>query len=506
MNPENGQPEAPETAEPRANPGPPVPEEPVPEEAAPESAAPEEAGSPGSERDAIVFLAGIGTVEVGDSIDAAARRIANALDDEADPADQFMLEEGVDEDYGASQDGKKASTRRITVVRKAGAKGPETPIVDLYSLDYRSTLIGDLPQKTPIKKLLLIFRTFLLLAPKLLGATRTRSKSATEKWQVRTLWLLFFGLGLYAFLVAAAVLGTLPQIADALSNDAVVGVSNPPAAAPLPPPQGPPAPGATGAQPPSDIATRAEKLATDLMGWLGSSLRPVTVFLQGFIVWITAVGLFSKFDFKAFIEKSGAETLSVSNYLSADQRKDSIAQQLSALLNHLAEKTDVEYHSTHVLTFSLGGVVAIDALFPKTQPRGSFRRVTQLVTIACPFDFVRTYWPDYFTSRWVGYTSRRWLNIYAPADILSSDFMDAANGNGAAKEAGVGVVDGTELVRPSKSVRYGDRRSLDEYPRGERLLLVGFKNHAGYWEEETAGCFGIVVRELFPDAVARTSG
>jgi hypothetical protein len=56
----------------------------------------------------------------------------------------------------------------------------------------------------------------------------------------------------------------------------------------------------------------------------------------------------------------------------------------------------------------------------------AFQSVHTLVTIGCPFDFVRTFWSDYFDeSR--DYTDKvplRWLNVYSPVDVLGSNFRN----------------------------------------------------------------------------------
>ncbi len=446
----------------------------------PEASPTEPAAAP-PERDAIVFLAGLGTVEVGDSVDETARRLANAFDDEADAADQFVLEEGQDEDYGSAHGGRKCSTRKITILRKAGKKGAETALVDLYSLDYRKTLIGDLPERSPFRTLLQIGLTVVTLVPRLLRAVRSRGKSATEKWQSFYAWFVFLLLGLYAAVVVVAFVGTLPTVLGELGVE--VGLEN----------------GAVEAQ---GVEAQAQALVAKASAWLAGKIEPWSAWLQIFIVWLTAIGLFFKRDIKALIEKSGVETVSATDYLSADRRKDSIAQQLSALLNHLGEKSDVSYGNIYVLTYSFGGVVAIDTLFPRGEPRRSLGLVNRLVTIACPFDFVRTYWPDYFDKRQAGYGSRSWINVYTPADVLSSDFQNVAE-SGEAEEAGVCLRGEADPVRPTTNICYGNDKSLDEYGRFERIRLVGFKNHTGYWEEETAGCFGSIVKQLFPEAVAR---
>ena len=51
--------------------------------------------------------------------------------------------------------------------------------------------------------------------------------------------------------------------------------------------------------------------------------------------------------------------------------------------------------------------------------------VKNLVTIGCPFDMVRTYWPNYFINRQRQSNAPvQWINIYAPLDVFGSNFRD----------------------------------------------------------------------------------
>lgn len=121
-------------------------------------------------------------------------------------------------------------------------------------------------------------------------------------------------------------------------------------------------------------------------------------------------------------------TYSVVDYLDHGEDNGSeLRGHLAALLEYLAESEE-RPATIDVVGYSFGSIVAIDALFPCVQePPPRLSTIDRLITIACPYDFVRSYWPDYFTRRF----SRAgappdWVNFYAPSDVLASNFRDDA--------------------------------------------------------------------------------
>ena len=103
------------------------------------------------------------------------------------------------------------------------------------------------------------------------------------------------------------------------------------------------------------------------------------------------------------------------------------------------------YERVHVMGYSFGSVVAIDSLYPFNQePPVRFSAVHAFVTIACPFDLIRTYFKEYpgsptaanpanppvrpysyFENRCaLPNAPKRWLNIYSLSDVMSSNFRD----------------------------------------------------------------------------------
>jgi hypothetical protein len=435
---------------------------------------------------------------MGESVDLAAARFVGALEAEADlVAATFLLENARDEDYGGRQT-QGYKTRIVTISRKGPGGVSSSPLFDLYGLDYRKTLVGSLEDKRPVSHLLSTFWILLSNAPKLLFSVRRRSKRSAEKWQVRLGWCAYLLLFAYFVTIIGAAAGTLAGPVE---------------------PQSATAPAATvdgGAEATPPAGGDAEAAASALATRVADLLRPVAAPMQVFVVWVTAIGLFLKVDLKAWIRKSGLGITAASEYLTLDRRRQTLEDQFAALLNHIGEKRDVEYRRVHVVSYSFGSIVALDALFPYERPAAVLSRVHTLVTVGCPFDFIRTYWPTYFHGRTqLPGVPGTWINIYAAADVLGSDFVDypptrrwRALGKGGdsppaeATRSGISVA-GVETPRhPDLNERYGRSTSLDQYSLMEKLGFLGFAMHRQYWEGTGPGCYRNVVRAMFKDELA----
>lgn len=526
-------------------------------------------------RDAIIYLPGLGQGP-DQSIDAVARRVAGALDRTAVLGKaQYLLKEGKDEDY------RGFKTRLVTVLRKGDQ---EKPVVDIYGLDYKASLLSAIQEKRPISHLISTALVFFSNTGKLWITLRKHSKSSTEKWQVRIVWLLYAILFLYLVVLLAAAVTSLEQVVDGADSDSTPDAQtqtssiNPPgpaAAAPLPLPdaataslqQETPDTTATDSTAADTTATEsatadslqesetetdslvntrdaqtdstAQQIVKKVQRWMLDMLGALPEWLHLFVIWLTAIGLLTKFDVKAWIEQTGIEVVAADKYLSVDERRGSLQGQFAALLNHLAEKDDVKYDTIHVIGYSFGSIVALDALFPHNKPGPRFDRIDTLVTIGCPFDFIRTYWPDYFKGRKRREgTPRRWINIYARADVLGSNFRDEQThslmnifGGGQSKSvdeqsllrgiemvyeesANKNVVDAPSddtsvkdaasdnKLYPDDNLLYGKDKSLEEYRRIERLLLIGFQKHQAYWEGEEGqdvNSYDLVIERLFDE-------
>lgn len=395
-------------------------------------------------RDAIVLVAGLRPTDPVRSADEAARRIARAFEVNADPTAIFLVQESREQ---AVRDSAIA-TRCVTVLRR-DRSGAERAVVDVYDLPYQSLIAGDDATRTPAGQALGVLGTLVGLFGRVVRYAFHPGKSRAEKWQVA------LGLACYAVLVGYVALL---------------------------------------------IVTAVATLAPHLPG-VPPAVRRVTdgplAGMQAAIVALTALGLFNRASFKQTVQRAGAITHAVTRYLAAGEGASDVRGAFAALLQHVLEqKVDGGcYARVHVIGYSFGSVLALDALFPCMQADAHLARVDSLTTIGCPFDLVRTYWPSYFAGRHAarGGAPATWLNVYAAADVLGSTF--AASGKGA--PPGIALTD-RRVRAPDLLLRYGPAPEVGNRSLTEQLTLVGFRSHRTYWERAGSdSCFGLVVPALF---------
>ena len=431
-------------------------------------AEPEEAPAPPpSKRDAIIVLGGLRQSAGTAMVDLMAQRLARALDHNAeDGTATFALQEAKEEDY------REANKCRVVTVSRKDAAG-ERPVADLYELRYGDPLTAAYRRRPPIVQALNIGWLLLLKLPMLLASVTKKSKTPSEKFHVLYGGFLFLLLAAYVPVLLATVAATVQQaIAD---TDAV---ATPPAAQSGTPAQ--PAP-----------RTSAKTALVDRLVGLSQLL----------VVIGAAVGLFRRGSVKEALSETAATMVPALAYLDQDARAGLVRGQFQALLEHLAEKapTGTTYERVHVIGYSFGSLVALDGLFPINPPGRRIGSIDTLVTVGCPFDFVRTYWDDYYTGRRaLTGVPRRWLNIYTSLDVLSSDFKDTTGAEeGVRLEAGAGT---NALVRPHDSVRLGRDRPLSLSQPLDYLSLIGFTAHGHYWEGKEVfdtNCFDIIASDLY---------
>ena len=184
-------------------------------------------------------------------------------------------------------------------------------------------------------------------------------------------------------------------------------------------------------------------------------------------------------------------------YLAGDRHRDTVAMTLGDAVDGL--KRNGWTGLVHVLGYSFGSIVAIDALFPPERcasassdgdreplspALGRVRAmVRSLTTIGCPADVIRLYRVNYFNNRsaWAdGTEPARWRNVVNAADVFASDFHDGSDG------VGNNGSKGPAIFAPARLIVYGQE------PLSCRQLLVvkGFRTHSGYWGPPgEASCF-----------------
>ena len=304
---------------------------------------------------AAIWIGGLGAQGVNEGLDEIAKRIAFACDRQDVAEAKFALRSAITPE----QVGEKLAVPRATVLRTDGSG--TRPILDLYGLPAARTLIGDRGDRSLLSQLGFAGRALVRVMRKAWKTRRSgHGKARVERYQL-----------LYAWIWILVMIAGLLVLLGGLAATFAIG---------------------------------------DLPTWLKILEGPI-LFFGGLGIWKSAIA-----------KKLGSAALvgySVVDYL--DRGEDNGSQlrgQLAALLEHLAGLKD-PHASIDVVTYSFGSIVAIDALFPCAQePPPRLATINLLITIACPFDFVRSYWPDYFTKRFSRTaTPGKWVNFYAPSDV-----------------------------------------------------------------------------------------
>jgi hypothetical protein len=199
------------------------------------------------------------------------------------------------------------------------------------------------------------------------------------------------------------------------------------------------------------------------------------------LVWVTA---------RKALLKLAESTRKSLQYLDGHRYRDTVTQTLEEAIDGLLD--DGWTCPFHVLGYSFGSLVAIDALFPMSGPPAENDRmgaaIKSLTTIGSPADAVRLYFPNYYPRDFARAPQLPWTNVFNAADVFGSNFTDGSDLNQAESHLTFGGVTITSL-------RYTDEKlSLAKALKG-----AGFKTHCGYWDAPArANCLDLVMDMWVP--------
>jgi hypothetical protein len=129
------------------------------------------------------------------------------------------------------------------------------------------------------------------------------------------------------------------------------------------------------------------------------------------------------------------------------------------------------------------------------------------VTIGCPFDFVRTFWTQYFDKdrefekRDMPKEPIKWLNVFSPLDVLGSNFRNDDEPNQPAEinvRAQV-VAPGSDVPAPV-NIPFSEGLMLSKLSWSSSFTLLGLRSHSIYWGaqmEAEVDCFSEIVQRMY---------
>ena len=438
-----------------------------------------------TQREAIIFIPSIGKGWDDPSIEGVARRMATAIDRQSINEKATTHVEVAEHAYGSG-----FKCKMFTIVKREG--DTDSPLIDVYGLDYNDTLVESYVKRNLLMKTVLLAITLIEGFRRLIFRFYRRGKSVTEKLQLLYGLLIAGLLIVYLLILIGAVVASYQQLRKPAGTQTM--------AAPAPAP--------------AENTAPAKQAQAGVIANIGAGVKSVVMGVWNFIkrqkdrfpaiiVLLTALGfvLPPQAQIKEKISLAATNYLCLIHYLNWGERSHAIGGKLESLLEYLVER-EQGYHRIHVIGYSFGSIVAVDNLFtPGRIPIERFQKIDTLVTIGCPFDIIRTYWPTYFSGRQsVSSENLKWINVYSPRDILSSNFANGGNSEQVdqSQTEGIGVeVDGQIRKPQSVSFSPGTSRSLGLL---DIFTLTGFRAHSLYWGEEVKGeitCFHEVVKKMY---------
>ncbi|OYQ36366.1 hypothetical protein CHU92_09720 [Flavobacterium cyanobacteriorum] len=184
------------------------------------------------------------------------------------------------------------------------------------------------------------------------------------------------------------------------------------------------------------------------------------------------------------------EFVSASNYLERGRNKQKIHGQMDILVEKIVEEegdnSEIYFHS-----YSFGTLICLDYIFPfglKPTTR-LHKHLRGLITIGCPMEFIKVYFPKFLTGRNIILNDNiKWINIYSLADALGSNFRKQ-NDEGPAEYSFQ-----SNTIKPINiqyEVTNANMNVITQF-----FTLHALKAHSSYWDNEDDGqnCF----RDLIP--------
>ncbi|MEI6623563.1 MAG: hypothetical protein WCP28_16860 [Actinomycetes bacterium] len=174
-------------------------------------------------------------------------------------------------------------------------------------------------------------------------------------------------------------------------------------------------------------------------------------------------------------------------YLSEPAEAKEITDRLDYAIDAVLDQGLYAGH-IHVLAYSFGSIVVLDDLAPPigTSLSGTQRvsnAISSLVTVGCPYDFIRQYRPRYFEDRAPRRPDLMWRNVFIASDVFGSNFKRKDDDS-----VGSDVV--TALNWPvTQTIRYLPAERLTFWGV---FRMAGLRQHAKYWTAN-GGCWSSVI-------------
>lgn len=410
-------------------------------------------------RDALIFLNGLGLAGAqGKSITGVVARIEAAFEKADTSTASWRVhwsEEAVRNTPAANH-----SDPTATIYRKDDSN--ETAVVDIFHYDWSKRLLSNWESRSLFTRTFYVLFTLLKVweYPRKFEAAK---RSPRGRAQLGVALVMLAAVTFYGAALVIASVETAKGVWDSATGD-----------------DSPSTPTTTSTSTPTSTPTTDDD-RDNAAGDRSAQASDVSNWQRFVILSGLGIAFFKKQGDR--LRSSGGALTAVEHYVRLGDQRQQMIGELEILCDELSKTT--KYPTVRIVGYSFGAIVAIDALFPTTgPPTGAFQSVKTLVTIGAPYDFVKAIRSNWRSARHSASNPPDWVNIYAPTDILGSNFRNDS-GQGPA-ERGVELVassaiDGQAQIEPETNLVWDLGVDLSF---SNLVMLNGFTNHGKYWGDD----------------------
>lgn len=437
-----------------------------------------------TKKDAIIFIPGLLDMEADQTIDTAVERLRLALRSQFAAKQTGMSLEFDTENLGdsfispSSSQSFKTSSRRIVYSVTDPAQRSSKSLLDFYYFDYMAEINRTSVSSTLLGKIVSLSLTIAALMPRAIRSLfRWRSTTSIG----RRAQLIYGVMVLSVLLIYAASL-----VAGLVGSVYMVGQNGVPATQP---------------------AVATDKLFAEpakkghwreVVGSYFDWISPNTAasFSALTAIAITSAGALLP-DLNKRLVGAATQYVFMLRYISDREHNNQLLGLLALMVRHVAIDRNEDYDRIILVGYSFGSILAVDYIFAEEEPRKTADLVDCVVTLAFPHDMICAFWPAYFVRRTNprrGLDSSpqaiRWINIYNPEDILSSNFRRDEKAEDQA-ELTLAAKDGYSIPKP-KNILFGRNPDVvGGWGVGQAIRLNGIRSHTRYWSKEAATDFAV---------------
>jgi hypothetical protein len=216
--------------------------------------------------------------------------------------------------------------------------------------------------------------------------------------------------------------------------------------------------------------------------------------IEGFskaLVALTALLLLMIPNANTLLTNLATEFVCANDYMQHGAQRQLLQGNLELLVDYISENE--KDCKIHFHTYSFGSIIAIDYIYPfgNKVSRNSELFCEAIITIGSPFEFVNSYYPQFYQSRKTELGDKlHWLNVYSIADALATNFRNDSK----IGDAKFGI---KKTSKKPTNLNY-EVTTLNKGSVIDFFMLYSIKAHGMYWDDKIEGqsCLRLVFDEM----------